>query len=319
MSNKDAYRELCDKDDTIPLFSQSWWLDMVCGENGWDVAVYGKDERIRAALPFYMKKKYGITVVSQPKYTQTLGVWFASSSTKYAKRLGQEKNMINSLVESLPKHHVFFQSFHYSFTNWLPFYHLGFEQTSKYTYVIDDLTDMDRVWQQTNENIKRAIRKASRLLTVVNDLPAKEFYSVLQKTYQRQNLNIPMSYNELENVMLTTSKKKAGRSFAAIDESGRVHAVLYLVWDKNSSYYLIGGGDPELRNSGASSLCIWEAIKFSSTVTNSFDLEGSMVEGIERFFRGFGAKQKEYFRIMKFSSIWLSLMYHFKRYYTKKI
>lgn len=44
---------------------------------------------------------------------------------------------------------------------------------------------------------------------------------------------------------------------------------------------------------------IWEAIKFASTVSKKFDLEGSMLEPVERFFRGFGTVQKPYFTISK--------------------
>jgi len=55
--------------------------------------------------------------------------------------------------------------------------------------------------------------------------------------------------------------------------------------------------DPELRKSGATSLCMWEAIKFASTVSKSFDFEGSMIEPIERFFHAFGAEQTPYFAV----------------------
>jgi hypothetical protein len=64
----------------------------------------------------------------------------------------------------------------------------------------------------------------------------------------------------------------------------------------------MGGSDPELRNSGANSLCMWEAIKFASTVTKAFDFEGSMIESVERFFRAFGARQVPYFQISKINS-----------------
>ena len=59
----------------------------------------------------------------------------------------------------------------------------------------------------------------------------------------------------------------------------------------------MGGGDPEFRNSGATSLLMWNAIQFASTVSQIFDFEGSMIESVERFFRGFGAVQTPYFSI----------------------
>jgi len=46
-------------------------------------------------------------------------------------------------------------------------------------------------------------------------------------------------------------------------------------------------------------LCLWEAIRYASTVTKQFDFEGSMIESVERFFRAFGAVQTPYFRITK--------------------
>ena len=65
----------------------------------------------------------------------------------------------------------------------------------------------------------------------------------------------------------------------------------------NTAYYLMGGGDPELRNSGATSLVLWEAICRQPEIVEVFDFEGSMIEPIERFCRAFGAVQTPYFRV----------------------
>lgn len=64
----------------------------------------------------------------------------------------------------------------------------------------------------------------------------------------------------------------------------------------------MSGSDPILRSSGAISLLRWESIKYSSSVTKSFDFEGSMIEPIERFMRSFGAIQTPYFAISKTNS-----------------
>ena len=319
MNEKDRYRILCEQDLTIPLFNRSWWLDLVCGEDGWNVATYSRDGKIFAALPYITKWKYGRKIITQPKFTQTLGVWYAPSEAKYAKRLGQEKDIIFHLVSSLPDHDIFFQSFHYSFTNWLPFYLLGFEQTTKYTYVIDNLGDIDEIWKETNANIKTDIRKASKILEVINDISYEEFYEVIRKTYTRQKMKIPFSFLEFSRIAQETKLQNSGMTFAAIDNDKNVHAVLFLVWDNNSSYYLLGGRNPEFKNVGAASLCLWEAIKFSSKITKSFNFEGSMVENIERFFRAFGARQKSYFRITKFNSVFVSLLYHYRRFKNGKL
>ena len=42
---------------------------------------------------------------------------------------------------------------------------------------------------------------------------------------------------------------------------------------------------------------MWHAIQFAATVSRVVDFEGSMMEPVERFFRGFGAVQTPYFAI----------------------
>ena len=79
--------------------------------------------------------------------------------------------------------------------------------------------------------------------------------------------------------------------------AGRVHAAMLLVWDERRCYYLQGGGDPALRNSGAHSLLVWEAIQRAASKSRLFDFEGSMVESVERFFRAFGARQSPYSQV----------------------
>ena len=96
--------------------------------------------------------------------------------------------------------------------------------------------------------------------------------------------------------------RQARKILIAEDPNGRHHAGVYLVWDANSAYYLMGGSDPELRSSGATSLCMWEALRFAATVTQRFDFEGSMIEPIERYFRAFGARQVPYLALSRTDS-----------------
>jgi hypothetical protein len=78
-----------------------------------------------------------------------------------------------------------------------------------------------------------------------------------------------------------------------------VHAVVWVVWDRQAAYYLLAGAEPDLRNSGASSLLAWEAIMRSREHTDVFDFHGSMRQPIERFFRSFGARQTPYLSVTR--------------------
>jgi hypothetical protein len=68
----------------------------------------------------------------------------------------------------------------------------------------------------------------------------------------------------------------------------------------------MGGADPDLRNSGAHSLLLWDSILFTSRFVKKFDFEGSMNENIERFFRAFGGRQMPIMNVYKKPSIKLA-------------
>lgn len=314
MTNKEKYRQFCEQESTITIFSQAWWLDSVAGDN-WDVCVVEKGDDIVATMPYVLQKKFGLTLLTQPKLTQTLGPWLKPSTAKYSKQLSQQKDLMEALIEQLPKYHYFSQCWHYINKNWLPFYWKGFEQVTRYTYVIEDLSNTDEIWASLQGNIRKEIRKAENKfnLSVKSNLPFSEFLLLNHKTFSRQGMKLP--YNEIFVSQLASTAKDRNQCcwFIAQDNRGQNHAGVLLVWDDNSAYYLMGGGNPDLRNSGATSLCMWEAIKFASTVTKRFDFEGSMIEPVERFFRAFGAKQTPYFALTHRPSRWLNTVMHLKK------
>lgn len=301
-SARDKYRLLCTAEASIPLFSQAWWLDAVAG-NAWDVVLCEKDNQIVASMPFIVKQKFGLKLVAMPTLTQHLGPWMKPGEAKYSKRLANEKDQLSELVDQVSARQFdhFAASWPYNRTNWLPFYWAGFKQTTRYTYVLDDLSDHTALWDQFQQNIRGDVRKAEGrfALKVRTDLGVDDFLKLNNLVFERQGMKVPYSRELVKRIDDACSERNCRAILIAEDSEGRRHAGVYIVWDAQSAYYIMGGGDPELRSSGATSLCMWEAIKLASTVTRRFDFEGSMIEPVERFFRGFGATQMPYFSITK--------------------
>jgi hypothetical protein len=283
------------------VFSSGWWLDAVT-RGSWGEVLVERDGCVIARLPYALKRRFGFTVLRMPPLTQTLGPWLSASEGKYLARLAREHDLLGTLVDGLPPHHYFDQTFHHSLTNWLPFYWRGFRQTTFYTYVIEDLTDLDAVWGAARDTVRRNIRKAQSELAVRSDLGVDVLLDLSHKTFLHQGLSVPYSPAVVRQLDRVCAEKARRKMFFAEDAQGTVRAALFLVWDAASAYYLMGGVDRSLHIGGAMSLLFWEAIRFASTVTRSFDFEGSMVPSIESVFRNFGAVQKPYFRIRKASS-----------------
>ena len=117
-------------------------------------------------------------------------------------------------------------------------------------------------------------------------------------TWSRQGLNTFVNDDIIKKVDIECFKRNCRKIILTQDENGEYHSGAYLVWNKNTTWYLIGGGNPNLRNSGSTSLSMggyW----VSSSVSKVFDFEGSMHEPIERFFRGFNGELTPYYHIMK--------------------
>ena len=303
MGNKESYEEFCKKED-IAIYSQYWYLNAVAGSK-WDVVLYEKNGEVWGSLPYIIKKKAIFSMISQPKLTQYLGPYIKyPKDMKYHNRLSWEKEVIDGLIEQLPKYHFFKQSFSHSITNWLPFYWRGFSQTTKYTYIIDKIEDLDKFWEESlRKNSRKAVKKARKIVDVIESDDASLFYEMVLKSFKRQNLTPSYSKEFFLNLDRACKENGARKLFFAIDkESKKLHVALYLVYDKNRIYTLASGADPELRNSGAETLLDWEAIKFAHDSGKVLDYEGSMIEPIEYHARSMGYKQLPYFTITKSNS-----------------
>lgn len=301
---KEKYSLLCDKELDIPIFSQPWWLDATAGADNWDVALVERGGRIDGALPYVIKRRLGMRLLTQPALTPRLGPWLRHFKGKQSGRHAYEKDMLSALIEALPSYSIYRQGWNYDQVNWLPFYWSGYRQTVRYSYLLTELHAENVTWDALQQNIRGDIRKAERNSIHVEEAASiDELIRLNRLTFQRQGRGLPYEESFVKRVAAECLQRGQGRVFLARDPEGRAHAACFLVWDQRRAYYLIGGGDPELRNSGATSLCVWRAIRFASTVAEEFDFEGSMIEPIERFFRAFGGQQRMYFQVTRYRSL----------------
>lgn len=303
VEDRDAYRALCAQDESIQLFSQAWWLDAVAS-NQWSALVARDGSGVVGALPYVRKRKGPYMLLTHPKLTQSLGPWIRPTQKSYPKRLAHEKDVLGALAQGLPAHDYYAQNWHCALQNWLPFYWAGFEQTTRYTYRLSLSGDESTLWKGFQENVRREVRKAEGRagITVRPVCDLEEFLTLNAMTFQRQNRRLPYSRELVRRIDAAAAERGSRAIWIAEDAQGALHAGAYIVWSGDTAYYLMGGGDPALRNSGATSLCLWHAIRNLPTEIQIFDFEGSMVEPIERFFRGFGAMQTPYFHVRRVRS-----------------
>jgi len=303
MTNKQKYREFCKQEEDIPIFSKDWWLDAVCVDGEWDVALVEKGGQIVASMPYYIKQDGMFNLMTMPTLTQTMGPYIKyPQGQKYYKKLSWEKEMMTALIDQFPEVDTFNQSFHHSVTNWLPFYWKGFNSSVRYTYIVEDIT-IDELEKNFETDIRRRRRKATKLgIKVFEGSDIEIFYDLNMKTFKRQGMAKPYTLDFIKNIYNIAKKHNSCKMFFAKDADNQIIAANFMIYDKNSVYYVMGGIEPTKKDLGAMDLVQYESIKFAITTNRIFDFEGSMIESIEKYFRSFGAKQKPYLQIYKTNS-----------------
>lgn len=302
MERKEKYIKFCNECDNVNLFSKPWWLDTVVGKDSWNVIVSEKGNSIQGALPYYYVKKNKSISINQPLLTPRNGLIINyPKNQKKTTKLSFERKVSKEIIEKLEDLELesYSQNFNYNFENWLPFYWKEFKQTTRYSYIIHKDNTLDEIYTNIDSTTKNLIRKAEKLVKVEYDIDVEKFYKINSMTYERKNLKIPYSFELVKAIDKACEDRECRKIIAGIDNEGNIHSAIYLVWDEKYMYYLMGGINPDFKGSNATSLLLYKAIELAKEKNLHFDFEGSMDEGIEKFFSSFGGEQTPYFRIYK--------------------
>jgi len=301
---KEKYKEFCKIEIDIPIYSQPWWLDIVCGENNWDVILIEIKNQIVASFPYFIniETRFKFRQIEMPVLTQKLGLYIKYPTNQtYASKLIFEKDIIKQLITKLPKHDSFTVNFDFRYTNWLPFYWHGFQQTTRYTYLIDFTTEIN-IMDLFNRNKIRNLKKGIENLSIKHNLYSREFIEFYQSCLSKSNEKLDYPVDLFCELCDKSIENKQGATIYAVDENEIIHGAIFYIWDNSSIIELVSAFDPDYKSIGSSTYLVYYLMSEASKQKKIFDFEGSMIEKVEDSFRQFGAQQKQYFRISKINS-----------------
>lgn len=273
------------------LFEQPWWLNLVT-DNWEEILVKNDKEEIIARAPIAVSGKS----VVRPHLTQNIGVWMRQDIVS---DYSAQKNAISEIEEKIKKYKSVDRSLAPENKYVLPYRWHDYRIEPRFTYRISDLSDMDALYQSFNKTAKKNIKYARNKVSLRYDTNVDVLIDMLDKTYEAQKRRNPVSGELVKRIVEYCDKTGHGKYIDAVDEMGNVHSCAYFVYDEKVCYYLLGASDSTYRNSGAQSLILWEGIQFASGVSRAFDFEGSMVEGIEHFFKQFGGECIPYYCVSR--------------------
>jgi hypothetical protein len=297
------YVGFCTQQTFVPLHLQSWWLEALSTEGQWSVAISTDGEGVAGVWPWYQRRRWGVvSVVSNPPLSSYAGPWLRypdHADFKQNSRYSYEKKHLTALAKQLPRG-FFRQTLRPEVTNWMPLYWLGYQQTTRYTYLLDTRQPLQAIQLGLKSSLRGHITRLADTVQIGITSDTALIFRVHQQSLQRQKAVVPHRLEHLVRLHTALSERQHQRAWIATDpKSGEPMAVLYLIYDTLQAGVLLTGTNPAFKSSNAIYGLYWEAIQFCHEHRLVLDFEGSMLASVEHTFRAFGGVQVPYFFITK--------------------
>ena len=311
---KNHFIAFCALEKSLPLYMQNWWLDAVCTEgSSWDVCLaYNDAEQIEGVFVYYLTHKKEIfSSIQMPALTPHTGVWMREMDDFMPRQheiYEYKQRILGNLIAQLPSTALYNQNLHYSLTDCQPFHQKGFKAETHYSYILEDIHDLEMVYDNMSDNVRRGIRKAEKDLIFGACDDFDVFFKMVEKTNLKQKVELNFDVKVFEKLDKQLAVKELRKMYIAFDTEGVPHSAIYIVYDTHSAHYLFGVNNLEKQGTNATSLLLWQAIQdASNSGLDLFDFEGSLHSNEAFIFQNLNTIQKPFFKITKARNRFLEL------------
>ena len=303
MNEKELYLKLCASENDLPLFHKNWWLDIACP--AWDVVMVTKGDQVTGVWPYPKEQKIGISISRNPALTPYLGPHvFFPKDLKESKKDNYEHEVLRSLFQKVPNIKIWNAACRPGLKQIGLFKEHEFNTGFRQTFIIDLCESEDNLLGAMHEDFRRSIRKASTDITITNETELIDLlYEYQVATLVRNKESINYTKEKMKELFQKSLQMNSCALWVARKE-GKILAMLWNLRDDVRAYYLVSSKNPEIDDNHVMPALVWHAMKHSKSLGKiSFDFEGSMIPGVERFFRNFGGRRELYPILQKTNSM----------------
>jgi len=256
------------------VYALSWYLDIV--SPGWNALVLGDYEVV---MPLTHRRKWGINYLYQPVFIKKLGIFskkiiiheiadqFLNKALKYYK-------YIDICIDNKPK---------------------LFTAQKRLTQILDLSASYQEIYSKYSKNHHKNIEKAlnSGLSIHPNNNPGN-FITLLEQMYRSKNLK-DVSQSDIENLNKIVNyaiNHDLGEMYFGYIENNLCAAAFFLKWKNRSIIFT--AQNKKGREIGAMFSLIDYYIQKNASKKILLDFAGSMLSGVAKRNKGFGAIDFEY-------------------------
>ncbi|MDR1592001.1 MAG: hypothetical protein LBS16_03850 [Prevotellaceae bacterium] len=272
--------------NTLP-YAFSWYLDAV--SPNWEALV---SDDYCTVMPLPCKKKMGFQYLIQPLLTQQLGIFSVENITE---------NVIRRFISAIPYRA----------------YELRLNDANTYTRAADvykNLTlTLNRPYEQLADNYSgntlRNIGRAKKRQITVLSIDFNRFYPFWTELNEEKYPALP---DVIQRICRAAEEHNTGRYYGAFTPDSEMIAAVFTLETPHRIINLLPTSSAKGMQSSAMFLMMDFLLRREALSGKIFDFEGSRIEGVARFYAGFGGENHPYFVIRKNRPKWLVRWLHLK-------
>jgi hypothetical protein len=256
----------------------SWYLNWLSPK--WDGIVYGDYEVV---LPVFPQKKWGITFTTRPYGTQAIGPF---STIPLA------AEWIEHFVK-FAMQHFDYGEFFLSSTTPLP---ANWSAKSYSNFVLSTREEYPELANRYSSQIKRNLKTAQKQsFEDAHWISVAEVASLWRNNTQEKTNISDDQWNRLTKALEFCAYQKRASVLGVYGPGNELLAAQVWVEFAGRSTLLMNASTDEGKSTGAPTFLIDAYIRSNARKTHVLDFEGSSIEGLARFYAGFGATDEPYF------------------------
>ncbi len=256
-------------------YANSWFLNIVSPK--WEALV---SEDFNYLMPLPVKRKYKIPYIVQPHLAQQLGVFSVFEI---------DDEVLEVFIKNIP---------YYSYEINLNENNKHEEVICKKNYILKLNQPYSILSTEFSKNTVRNIAKAKKQKVIIQKNISLEVY--LNFYYSIEKEFISSDKSVLQQLLIEGIEREQVILYGALDVNNQLIAAVCIFITEQRLTYLFPVSNNVGKQSSAMFMIINELIKEHTEKDILLDFEGSQIEGIARFYKGFGAVNQPYYVLKKF-------------------
>ncbi len=263
-------------------YAKSWYLDRICSH--WDALVLGD---YQVVMPLVNRRKYGISYIYQPFFTQQLGVF---------SNLEIELGIVGQFLDSIPDQFRF-TDMNLNLGNNISTENFSFR--TNITYHLNLQADITEIRNAYNSNTRRNIQKATQHNIQIRPVDTiSHFIKFTAANLKSKSPEIKSRhYSALGKVISYALANQSAELIGAWGPESNLLASVFFVRSNQTVIYLAASSSQLGIEKSAMFLLIDGCIQQNSGKNLKLDFEGSNIPGVARFYKGFGALPQTYYSV----------------------